>query len=89
MTIKRHMLLECRQYCRFCQRSHPIIDMNLLFTYISKSDHDQKSHVCLFHPVIYKSHYVCINQPSISPNKVHNISVKAYVCAQGVIYLMY
>lgn len=32
---------------------------------------------------------MCINQPSIRLNKVHNISVKVYVCAQGVIYLMY
>lgn len=45
--------------------------------------------VYLFHPVIYKSHYMCINQPSIRLNKVHNISVKVYVCARGVIYLMY
>ena len=42
-----------------------------------------------FPPVIYKSHYVCINQLSIRLNKVHNISVKVYVCARGVIYLMY
>ncbi len=45
--------------------------------------------VCLFHPVIYKSQYVCINQPSIRLNKAHNISVKVYVCARAVIYLMY
>lgn len=32
---------------------------------------------------------MCINQPSIRLNKVHNISVKVYVCARGVIYLMY
>lgn len=38
---------------------------------------------------MYKSHYVCINQPSIRLNKTHNISVKVYVCARGVIYLMY
>lgn len=32
---------------------------------------------------------MCINQPSIRLNKVHNISVKVYVCTRGVIYLMY
>lgn len=36
-----------------------------------------------------ESYYVCINQPYIRLNKVHNISVKVYVCARGVIYLMY
>lgn len=30
-----------------------------------------------------------MNQPSIRLNKVHNISVRMYVCTHGVIYLMY
>lgn len=45
--------------------------------------------VCLFHPVFDKSHKLCIHQTSIRLNKVHNISLKVYVCTWGVIYLMY
>lgn len=31
----------------------------------------------------------CIYKPSIRSNEFHNISFKMYVCAQGVIQLMY
>lgn len=43
----------------------------------------------MYYPVLDQNHYMCMNQPSIRLNKVHNISVRVYVCTHSVIYLMY
>lgn len=43
----------------------------------------------MYYPVLDQNHYMCMNQPSIRLNKVHNISVRVYGCTHSVIYLMY
>lgn len=78
-------------YCKYCL----IIVSNPSFTSISRrAIFPQKQLLetivignyrllCLFRPVICTRHHADINQPSITLNRVNNISVKMCLCAGG------